>query len=258
MATETTNLSVDVVDLAGATVGSVDLPAEWFDGKVNIGVMHEVVTAQLAAARQGTHKTKTRGEVRGGGTKPWRQKGTGRARHGSIRSPIWVGGGAAHGRVPKDWSKRVNKKLRRAALRSALTDRARNDVVTVVREFAFATPRTKDAVAALAALGLEDVKVLVVLAARDEATVKSLRNLPTVHVLTVDQLNTYDVLRSDVVVFDEAALVLLGGATASPAAAESESAEPEAATPAAEDTGDADDTTDADEAASTDAATEEA
>ena len=254
MATETTNLSVDVVDLAGTTVGSVDLPAEWFDGKVNIGVMHEVVTAQLAAARQGTHKTKTRGEVRGGGTKPWRQKGTGRARHGSIRSPIWIGGGAAHGRVPKDWSKRVNKKLRKAALRSALTDRARNDVVTVVREFAFATPRTKDAVAALDALGVGDVKVLVVLAARDEATAKSLRNLPTVHVLTVDQLNTYDVLRSDVVVFDEAALALMGGGSTSVDDVESAPAEPEASRPADDD----DDTPDADEATSTDAATEEA
>ena len=157
MATETpetrVGLGVDVVDLTGAVVDSVDLPAEWFDGKVNIGVMHEVVTAQLAAARQGTHKTKNRGEVRGGGIKPWRQKGTGRARHGSIRSPIWVGGGTAHGRVPKDWSKRVNKKVRKAALRSALTDRARNGAVTVVREFSFDTPRTRDAVAALVALG---------------------------------------------------------------------------------------------------------
>ncbi len=267
MATETTNLSVDVVDLTGATVGSYDLPAEWFDGRVNIGVMHEVVTAQLAAARQGTHKTKTRGEVRGGGTKPWRQKGTGRARHGSIRSPIWVGGGAAHGRVPKDWSKRVNKKLRKAALRSALTDRARNDVITVVREFAFATPRTKDAVAALEAVGVAGVKVLVVLAARDEATAKSLRNLPTVHVLTVDQLNTYDVLRSDVVVFDEAALVLMGGDTATstdtertePTATESTATEAadEATEPDASARSD-DDTPEADEAASEDAATEEA
>jgi len=204
-------LGVDVVDLTGAVVDSVDLSAEWFDGKVNVGVMHEVVTAQLAAARQGTHKTKQRGEVRGGGTKPWRQKGTGRARHGSIRSPIWVGGGTAHGRVPKDWSKRVNKKVRKAALRSALTDRARNGAVTVVRELSFDTPRTRDAAAALVALGHDSGKTLIVLPARDEATVKSLRNLPNVHVLTVDQLNTYDVLRHDVVVFDEAALALMGG-----------------------------------------------
>lgn len=211
MATDTTNLSLDVVDLSGDAVGSVDLPPAWFDGKVNIAAMHEVVTAQLAAARQGSHKTKARGEVRGGGAKPWRQKGTGRARHGSIRSPLWIGGGTAHGRTPKNWSKRVNRKLRRAALVSALTDRARSEVVTIVREFAFETPRTRDAAAALAAIGHADVKTLVVLAARDEATAKSLRNLPDVHVLTVDQLNTHDVLASDVLVIDEAALALMGG-----------------------------------------------
>ncbi len=212
-----TDLTVDVVDLTGETVDTVDLPAEWFDGKVNIGVMHDVVTAQRAASRQGTHKTKTRGEVRGGGAKPWRQKGTGRARHGSIRSPIWVGGGVAHGRTPKDWSKRVNKKVRRAALRSALTDRARSDVVVVVRELAFDAPRTKDAVGALTALELSDLKVLVVLAGRHEATAKSFRNLSSVHLLTVDQLNTYDVLASDVVVFDQAAIALLGGGTSTDA-----------------------------------------
>jgi large subunit ribosomal protein L4 len=202
--------SVDVKDLAGTKVGSVDLPAAWFDGKVNVGLMHEVVTAQLAAARQGTHKTKTRAEVRGGGRKPWRQKGTGRARQGSIRSPQWVGGGVAHGRTPKDWSKRVNKKVKRAALRSALTDRAQGGNVTIVRDLGFDAPRTKDAAAALGALGHADVRVLLVLADNTEATTKSFRNLPMVHTLVVDQLNTYDVLRSDVVIFDEAALDLIG------------------------------------------------
>jgi large subunit ribosomal protein L4 len=187
--------SIEVKDLAGATLESIELPAAWFEGEVNVPVMHQVVTAQLAAARQGTHKTKTRGEVRGGGAKPWRQKGTGRARHGSTRSPIWVGGGVSHGRLPKDWSVRVNKKVKRAALRSALTDRAQSDAVAVVRDLAYETPRTKDAVATLRALGAEG-KVLVVLA--------------SVHVLVVDQLNTYDVLESDVVVFDEAALELIG------------------------------------------------
>ncbi|MFP4233939.1 MAG: 50S ribosomal protein L4 [Nitriliruptoraceae bacterium] len=201
--------TIDVKDLTGATVGTVELPAAWFDGEVNIPVMHQVVTAQLAAARQGTHKTKTRGEVRGGGRKPWRQKGTGRARQGSTRAPQWVGGGVAHGRTPKDWSVRVNKKVKRAALRSALTDRAANDLVSVVRGFSFDQPRTKDAVAALDALGLEG-KVLVVLADRDQATELSLRNLPTVHTLIVDQLNTHDVLLSDHVVFDEDALELIG------------------------------------------------
>jgi large subunit ribosomal protein L4 len=204
--------SIDVKDLAGKKVGSVDLPAAWFEGKINVPVMHQVVTAQLAAARQGTHKTKTRGEVAGGGRKPWRQKGTGRARQGSIRAPQWVGGGVAHGRVPKDWSQRVNKKVKRAALRSALTDRANNEAVTVVRDLAFEAPKTKDAVAALAALGVEG-KALVVLSRWDDATVRSFRNLPTVHTLVVDQLNTYDVLNSDVVVFEEAALELIGTGT---------------------------------------------
>jgi large subunit ribosomal protein L4 len=202
-------VSIDVKDLAGENLDSVELPAAWFEGKVNVPVMHQVVTAQLAAARQGTHKTKTRGEVRGGGAKPWRQKGTGRARHGSSRSPIWVGGGVSHGRVPKDWSVRVNKKLKRAALRSALTDRANNASVTVVRGLAFDVPRTKDAVAALGALGVEG-KALVVLADWDQPTVRSFRNLQNVHTLVVDQLNTYDVLESDVVVIDEAALELIG------------------------------------------------
>lgn len=201
--------TIDVLDLAGAKVGSVDLPAAWFEGEVNVPVMHQVVTAQLAAARQGTHKTKTRAEVAGGGRKPWRQKGTGRARQGSIRSPQWVGGGVAHGRTPKDWSVRVNKKVKRAALRSALTDRANHGAVTVVRELAFDAPRTKDAVAALAAVGTVG-KVLVVLADRHEATERSFRNLPRVHTIVVDQLNTHDVLVSDVLVFDEAALELIG------------------------------------------------
>jgi large subunit ribosomal protein L4 len=201
--------TIDVKDLAGKSVGTVELPADWFDGEVNIPVMHQVVTAQLAAARQGTHKTKTRGEVRGGGRKPWRQKGTGRARQGSTRSPQWVGGGVSHGRTPKDWSVRVNKKVKRAALRSALTDRAANDLVTVVRDLAFEAPRTKAAVAALGALEL-DGKVLVVLADRDDTTLRSFRNLPHVHTLVVDQLNTHDVLVSDRVLFDEDALALIG------------------------------------------------
>lgn len=201
--------TIDVKDLAGAKVGSAELPAAWFEGPVNIPVMHQVVTAQLAAARQGTHKTKTRAEVSGGGRKPWRQKGTGRARQGSIRAPQWVGGGVAHGRTPKDWSVRVNKKVKRAALRSALSDRAANDRVVVVRELGFEAPRTKDAVAALAALETAG-KVLVVLADRHMPTERSFANLPEVHTLIVDQLNTHDVLVSDVVVFDEAALALIG------------------------------------------------
>jgi large subunit ribosomal protein L4 len=202
--------SIDVKDIKGESLGSIDLPSAWFEGEVKVHVMHQVVTAQLAAARQGTHKTKTRGEVRGGGSKPWRQKGTGRARHGSIRSPIWVGGGVAHGRVPKDWSVRVNKKVKRTALRSALTDRANNEAVAVVRDLAFEAPRTKDAAAMVEALGHGDKKVLVVLSDLHQPTWKSFRNLAGVHTLVVDQLNTYDVVNHDVVVFDEAALELIG------------------------------------------------
>ena len=209
MATDNNNQSIDVTDRSGAAVGSTELPPEWFSGEVNVPVVHQVVTAQLAAARQGSHKTKTRGEVAGGGRKPWRQKGTGRARQGSIRAPQWIGGGVAHGRTPKDWSIRVNRKVKRAALRSVLTDRAQNDAVKVVRELAFETPRTKDAVALLDAHGV-DGNALVVLADHDEPTLRSFRNLPHVHTLVVDQLNTHDVVVSDVVLFDEAALALIG------------------------------------------------
>jgi large subunit ribosomal protein L4 len=202
--------SVDVKSTRGESLGAIDLPSDWFEGEVKVHVMHQVVTAQLAAARQGTHKTKTRGEVAGGGSKPWRQKGTGRARHGSIRSPMWVGGGVAHGRVPKDWSVRVNKKVKRTALRSALTDRANNEAVSVVRDLAFEAPKTKDAAAMVEALGLKGQKVLVVLSDLHQPTWKSFRNLEGVHTLVVDQLNTYDVVNHDVVVFDEAALELIG------------------------------------------------
>ena len=201
--------TVDVVDLTGKKVGSVDLPSEWFAGDVNIPVMHQVVTAQLAAARQGTHKTKTRAEVSGGGRKPWKQKGTGRARQGSTRSPQWIGGGVSHGRVPKDWSQRVNRKMRRSALRSALTDRLAGGNVIVVDRFAFDAPRTKDAIAAFDALGAGQ-NVLLVLADFDEAAVLSVRNLGAVHTLLVDQLNTHDVLLSDTVIFEEAAISLIG------------------------------------------------
>ena len=209
MATDEQTRTVDVTDRSGASLGSVELPSEWFTGEVNVPVVHQVVTAQLAAARQGSHKTKTRGEVAGGGRKPWRQKGTGRARQGSIRAPQWIGGGVAHGRTPKDWSVRVNRKVKRAALRSALTDRAQNDAVKVVRDLAFDPPRTKDAVALLDALEV-DGSALVVLADNDELTMRSFRNLPHVHTLVVDQLNTHDVVANDVVLFDEAALALIG------------------------------------------------
>ena len=207
-------LKVKARDRAGAELGEVDLPEEWFGGEVNVPVMHQVVVAQLAAARTGSASTKTRAQVRGGGRKPWRQKGTGRARQGSIRSPQFAGGGVAHGRsTAENHTKRVNKKMKRAALRSALSDRARSGNISVVRDLTFTTPRTKDAVAMLDALGHSDSGALVVLADLHLPTWKSLRNLPRVHALTVDQLNTYDVLRSDVVVFDESALSLIGTGT---------------------------------------------
>ena len=207
--TQAVAATLDVVDLAGKKVGSVDLPAEWFGGEVNIPVMHQVVTAQLAAARQGTHKTKTRAEVSGGGRKPWKQKGTGRARQGSIRSPQWVGGGVSHGRVPKDWTQRVNRKMRRSALRSALTDRLAGGNIVVVDRFAFDAPSTKAAVSALTALDAGP-NVLLVLADFDEAAVLSVRNLGAVHTLLVDQLNTHDVLLSDTVIIEAAAVELIG------------------------------------------------
>lgn len=203
--------SIDLVNLEGKKAGSVELDDALFAAPVNVPAMHQVVTAQLAAARAGTSKVKTRAEVRGGGRKPWRQKGTGRARAGSIRAPQWTGGGVAHGPTGNEnYTKRVNKKLKRLALRSALTDRAANGNVRVVSGLSFTTPRTKDAIALLTALGVTEQRVLLVLASVDVAVGKSFRNLGNVHILTVDQLNTYDVLVSDVVVFQEEALPYIG------------------------------------------------
>ncbi|HEV2343565.1 MAG TPA: 50S ribosomal protein L4 [Actinocrinis sp.] len=187
------------------TTLTVELPAEIFDAPVNVPLIHQVVVAQLAAARQGTHKTKTRGEVSGGGRKPYRQKGTGRARQGSTRAPQFTGGGVVHGPVPRDYSQRTPKKMKAAALRGALSDRARNGRLHVVDAFDVAEkPHTKTVLAAIKAL-TERRHVLVVLG-RDELNAwKSLRNLPEVHLLYADQLNTYDVMVSDDVVFTKAA-----------------------------------------------------
>ena len=196
---------VDVVDPQGKKTGQAELPAEMFDTQTNVPLIHQVVTAQLAAARQGTHSTKTRSEVRGGGKKPWRQKGTGRARHGSIRSPIWVGGGIAHGPKPRDYSQRTPKKMIAAALRGALSDRARDGQVHVISEIVSGeTPSTKAALATLSAIG-DLRKVLVVLDRYEDVAWLSLRNVPEVHALAVDQLNTYDVLKADDVVFTKPA-----------------------------------------------------
>ena len=186
-------------------VVSVDLPGEIFDVQTNIPLIHQVVVAQLAAARQGTHKTKTRGEVSGGGKKPYRQKGTGRARQGSTRAPQFAGGGVVHGPVPRDYAQRTPKKMKAAALRGALSDRARDGRVIVVDALVEgATPNTKSAVALIKGV-TEHKQVLVVLQRTDEVSYKSLRNVPTVHLIDVGQLNTYDVLVNDAVVFTQGA-----------------------------------------------------
>ena len=198
--------TLDVLDLQGKKAASVELPAEIFDVPTNIPLMHQVVVAQLAAARQGTHATKTRGMVSGGGKKPFRQKGTGNARQGSIRAPHFTGGGIVHGPQPRDYDQRTPKKMKQGALRSALSDRARNGRIHVVTALIEGEiPKTKIALAALRAI-VEDRQALVVLERNDEITALSLRNVPEVHVLWVDQLNTYDVLDADDIVFTQAAL----------------------------------------------------
>jgi len=196
------------VSVIGAQDKMVDLPEEIFAAKVNVPLIHQVVVAQQAAARQGTHAAKTRGQVRGGGKKPYRQKGTGRARQGSLRAPQYAGGGTAHGPVPRSYVQRTPKKMKTAALRGALSDRLSHGRVLVVSSFVDGdVPKTKDAVAVLtAAIGSLSRPVLVVAHRDDEITWKSLRNVPRVHVLAEDQLNTYDVLASDHVVFTEQAL----------------------------------------------------
>ncbi|RFU23364.1 50S ribosomal protein L4 [Geodermatophilus marinus] len=201
-----TDRQVDVRTPAGETTGSVTLPGELFDASANVSLMHQVVVAQLAAARQGTHATKTRGQVRGGGAKPYRQKGTGRARQGSTRAPQFEGGGTVHGPQPRDYSQRTPKKMKAAALRGALSDRAREDRVHVVSTFVDGdAPRTKAALATLRSV-TQAKRVLVVLDRDDVLNWVSLRNLPQVHLLEAGQLNTYDVLVADEVVFTEAAL----------------------------------------------------
>jgi large subunit ribosomal protein L4 len=207
--------TVDVRNVEGAKAGSVELPDNIFDVQANIPLMHQVVVAQLAAARQGTHKVKTRGEVAGGGKKPYKQKGTGRARQGSIRAPQFVGGGVVHGPVPRDYAQRTPKKMKAAALRGALSDRARAGQLHVVEGFvAGDKPSTKAALATLRKV-TEAVRVLVVLGREDELTVLSLRNEPSVHLIYADQLNTYDVLVADDVVFTRKALdEFLGVSTA--------------------------------------------
>jgi large subunit ribosomal protein L4 len=204
--------TIDVIDDHGRKAGSRDLSPDLFESSVNVPLMHQVVVAGLASIRRGTHSTKTRGEVAGGGRKPWRQKGTGRARQGSIRAPQWAGGGVSHGPHPRTHDMRVNKKMRRGALRSALSDALVSGKLAVVDELAFDEPKTKRAVGLLDAVGLEG-RVLVVLDSPTEtgAVERSFRNLPRVRVAYVRGLGTYDVLLADRVLFTVAALDAIEG-----------------------------------------------
>ena len=196
--------SINVVDSAGKKTGSVDLPAAIFDVQTNVPLIHQVVVAQRAAARQGTHKTKGRGEVSGSGVKPFKQKGTGRARQGSDRMPQHRGGGTVHGPQPRDYSQRTPKKMIAAALLGAISDRARGDRLTVVDSLGKGDiPSTKAAASVLASVSGKNV--LIVLERGDEVSYKSVRNLKQVHVLFADQLNAYDVVNSDDIVFTKAA-----------------------------------------------------
>jgi large subunit ribosomal protein L4 len=225
--------TIDVLDAAGKKSGTAELPGEVFDVVTNIPLIHQVVVAQRAAARQGTHATKTRAMVSGGGRKPYKQKGTGRARQGSTRAPQFTGGGVVHGPQPRDYSQRTPKKMKAAALRGALSDRARNGRVHVLKSVVTGdTPSTKTALSALAGI-TNGRNALLVLTRNDEIAWKSLRNAADVHVIAVDQINTYDVLVNDDVVFTAAALeAFLAGpakgtsvkavATESEAAAEAE------------------------------------
>ena len=193
----------NVLTTSGGTAGSVTGPDHLFGVEPNVPVMHQVVTAQLAAKRQGTHSTKTRAEVSGGGAKPWRQKGTGRARQGSTRAPHWRGGGVAAGPKPRDYSQRTPKKMIRLALSSALSDRAADDKVRVLDDFGLSEPKTKQAIAVLSQLDVWG-RILVVVDRDDTAAQKSFRNLVGVETITPDQLNTFDVLVSDFIVFSKA------------------------------------------------------
>ncbi len=197
--------SVEVRDQSGKKVGEQELDPAIFDVQVNVPLMHQVVTAGMAAQRAGTHSTKTRAEVSGGGKKPWRQKGTGRSRHGSNRSPIWVGGGISHGPKPRDYEQRVPKKMKRLALLGALSDRAREGRIAVVDGLSFDAPSTKSAIDVLDGLKAEGL-ILIVLAAPDEVVQKSFRNLSHVRIVFSGNLGTHEVLYADWIVFTKDAL----------------------------------------------------
>jgi len=199
--------TIDVRDAAGAVTGSVELPAEIFDVQANVPLMHQVVVAQLAAARQGTHKTKTRGEVRGGGKKPYRQKGTGRARQGSMRAPHWRGGGVVFGPSPRSYRQDVPKKVKSLARRSAFNQRALNDEITVIASLAMEAPRTKRVAELLGKMGVAGAKrVLLLTNGSQEVVHRSVRNIPNVEVMPFAQASAYDVLRARQLVIEASAL----------------------------------------------------
>jgi large subunit ribosomal protein L4 len=200
-----------LVDRSGKKVSDRELPAEFFEAPVNVPLMHQVVVAGAAGQRAGTHSTKTRAEVSGGGRKPWRQKGTGRARHGSNRSPIWTGGGVAHGPKPRDHSIRVNKKMKRSALRGALTDALQSGKLALIDDLGLEEPKTKPALELLETLGLQGKVLLVLPVPGDEVAERSFRNLPHVKVGYSRSLSVYDLLVADRVLFTAAALDVLEG-----------------------------------------------
>ena len=197
---------LNVYNSKGKSVGNVTLNDEVFDIEINEHVVHEAVNAQLAAKRAGTAKTKTRGEVSGGGSKPWRQKGTGRARHGSIRSPIWVGGGTTFGPQPRSYEKDIPKKVKKLAVKSVLTDKVQDEDLVVIDELDFDQPKTKDMISVLDNLDAKDQKVLIVLDNISDNVYKSARNIPDVRVVESTQVTVYDVLNSDRVILQEDAL----------------------------------------------------
>ena len=209
--------AVEVRTQDGTTTGTVTLDDEIFGIEPNLAVLHQVVNAQLAARRRGTHSTKTRAESRGGGAKPYRQKGTGRARQGSIRAPHFTGGGVAHGPKPRSYRQKTNKKMIRLALRSALSDRAQSERIVVVDEWKFDEPKTKAANTALGALEVEG-RVVLVVGRDDQNAARSFRNLPRAHILLSDELNAYDILCSDWLVFTEATLPTSDGSAAAESA----------------------------------------
>jgi large subunit ribosomal protein L4 len=225
--------SVEIKDVQGNVLEERELPEALFGAPVNVPLMHQVVVAGQAAQRAGTQSTKTRAEVRGGGKKPWRQKGTGRARQGSIRAPQWMGGGIAHGPTPRGYEMRVNKKMKKGALRSALSDAAQSGKLAVVAGLSFDGPRTKDALGLLDAFGLEGM-VLVVIHSPDEAIEKSFRNLPQVKIDYPGNLSTYDLLYADRVLLTTDALAVLSGEEPAAAAVVEQAVEVEPAAPADE------------------------